>query len=324
LALKCVTNYNELMKRSWVSLLLCVIGLTACGTVTPAIPATPSPAPTILPTITTATSTPIPSPTLTPTLTIAPLNLHPQVIVLATNLPGPDDLLLAPDNSIYISDVDDGTIKQYTRDGQVHVVVSGLDEPEGMVVLPDGSLVIAEQGRNRLVRYDFKSGTYAPLLNFENNTKDSGVDGIGWDGSSLIIPDSPNGRILSVSPDGKTVSQLASGFSRPTDAWVESDGNILITDENANALIRLHADGTREKLADLSIPDDVVEDAAGNIFVVTLGDGAIHAILAGTNQDVVLVGGLGYDNPQGIVFDSDGNLIVTDQGHHRLLKVLIR
>jgi sugar lactone lactonase YvrE len=125
--------------------------------------------------------------------------------------------------------------------------------------------------------------------------------------------------VLEVSADGKTVRQLTSGLVRPTGAWAELDGNLLIADEYGNAIFRLHRDGTLQKIADFSIPDDVVEDASGNIFVVTLGDNALH-VLTG-NQDVILVSGL--NDPQGIIFDVDGNLIVTDPGNHRLLKVII-
>ena len=49
--------------------------------------------------------------------------------------------------------------------------------------------------------------------------------------------------------------------------------------------------------------------------------GEDHVITAQDNQDIVLVSGL--IDPQGIIFDVDGNLIVTDSGHHQLLKVLI-
>ena len=127
--------------------------------------------------------------------------------------------------------------------------------------------------------------------------------------------------MLEVSADGKTVQQLASGLVRPTGAWVERTGDLLIADEYGNAVFRLHRDGALEKVADLSIPDDVIADASGNIFAVTLGDDAVHVLTAGTNQDVLLVSGL--NNPQGIIFDAGGNLIVTDSGNHRLLKVVI-
>jgi sugar lactone lactonase YvrE len=296
---------------------------SACGIVTPApLPASPAP---LNPTQTTApvteTFTPSPLPTFTavPTATLTPLNLNPQIIVLAENFLEPDDLVLAPDGSIYISDVAEGTIKQYTPDGQLNQILSGLSAPEGMAFLPDGSMVIAEQGTNRLVRYDLQSKTLLPFLELVNNTNNLGVDGIIWDGSNLIVPDSPNGTVLEVSADGKTFRQIASGLVRPTGAWIEPGGNLLIADEYGNAVFRLHRDGALEKVADFSIPDDVIADASGNIFVVTLGDDAVHVLTS--NQDLILAGGL--NNPQGIIFDAGGNLIVTDSGNHRLLRILI-
>jgi sugar lactone lactonase YvrE len=255
------------------------------------------------------------------TNTLTPLNLHPQIMVLANDFLEPDDLVLAPDGSVYISDVRAGTIKQYTQDGMLNVVLSGLSSPEGMAFLPDGSMVIAEQGTNRLVRYDFAAHTISPFLDLVNNTGNLGVDGIFWTGSELIVPDSPNGTVLAVSADGSSVRQLASGLTRPTGAWAEANGNLLIADENGNVIVRLHPDGTLEQVASASVPDDVVADPNGNVFVAAIGDNAIHVITAENKQDVILVNGL--IDPQGIILDLDGNLIVTDSGNHQLLKILI-
>jgi sugar lactone lactonase YvrE len=312
-------------QASLVLLIICFMVSSACALVTPApllASRTPlSPTQTMLPV--TETFTPLPPATSTniPTATPVPLNLSPQIILLAEDFLEPDDLVLAPDGSVYISDVTEGTIKQYTPQGQLNLILSGLSAPEGMAFLPDGSLIIAEQGNNRLIRYDFQSKTMLPFLDLPNRTNNLGVDGIIWNGSNLIVPDSPNGTVLEVSVDGKTVRQLASGMVRPTGAWAEPDGNLLIADEYGNAIVRLYPDGTLEKIADFSIPDDVIEDPSGNIFVVTLGDNAIHVITAQNKEDVILVNGLA--DPQGLIFDLDGNLIVTDSGHHQLLKILI-
>jgi sugar lactone lactonase YvrE len=310
------------VRISLLSMVLLMI-FSACGILTPApLPASPTPlnpTPTLVPATETFTPLPLPTLTLSPTAAPAPLNLNPQIMVLAENFLEPDDLVLAADGSIYISDVTEGTIKQYTREGQLNVILAGLSAPEGMAFLPDGSLVIAEQGNNRLVRYDFQAKTLLPFLDLPNNTNNLGVDGIIFDGTNLIVPDSPNGTVLEVSADGQSVRQLASGLVRPTGAWVEPGGDLLIADEYGNAIFRLHQDGALEKVADFSIPDDVIADANGNIFVVTLGDDAVHVLTA--NQDVILVSGL--NNPQGIIFDADGNLIVSDSGTRRLLKVLI-
>ena len=278
---------------------------------------TPSPQPsqtvTALPTI-----TPTETPTFTPTL-----NSKPALVVLAQNLPSPDDLLLAPNGSIYISDVQDQTIKEYTQDGNLQTLISGLSEPEGMVVLPDGSLIIAEQGTNRLARYNPTTKALSLFLALRNTTGQDGVDGIAYDSKTqtIIVPDSPNGTVLRVSLDGQSVSEIAHGFARPTGAWVEADGSILVVDENGNLLSWIHPNGDIEKLANLPTPDDVIEDNNGNIFVNTLGDGAIHLIAASTNHDTILVRGM--LDPQGIIFDMGGNLIITDAGHHQLDKLII-
>ena len=305
--------------------LILLMTFSACTIPAPArLPASPTPfnpTPTLVPVAETFTPLPPPTSTITPTATLAPLNLNPQLILLAENFLEPDDLVLAPDGSIYISDVTEGTIKQYTSQGQLNLILSGLSAPEGMAFLPDGSLVIAEQGNNRLIRYDFQTKTLLPFLDLPNRTNNLGVDGIIFDGTNLIVPDSPNGTVLEVSADGQSVRQLASGLVRPTGAWAEPDGNFLIADEYGNAVFRLHPDGTLEKIADFSIPDDVIEDPNGNIFVVTLGDNAIHVITAPNKEDIVLVNGLA--DPQGIIFDLDRNLIVTDSGHHQLLKVIL-
>ncbi len=116
------------------------------------------------------------------------------------------------------------------------------------------------------------------------------MDGLAWDASSqtIIVPDSPNGTVLRVSADAKTVTQIASGFARPTGAWVEPGGSILVVDENGNSLSRIQPDGSVQKLGVFSIPDDVIEDGSGNIFVNTLGDNAIHFISGATGQDTIL------------------------------------
>ncbi|HEX2697315.1 MAG TPA: NHL repeat-containing protein [Anaerolineales bacterium] len=306
------------MKRGWVVGLTFILSMTIFGCINAALPI-PTPMPSLT-AITASTSTPTIIPTQSPIPTIIS---NPQIVILADNLPEPDDLLLGPDGSIYISDVGDETIRRYRPDGNLEVVLSGLNEPEGMVILPDGSLVIAEQGTNRLIRYDLVNRTLQPFLNLQNQTNQLGVDGLAFDAQTqtIIVPDSPNGTILRVSIDGQSVTQIASGFARPTGAWVEADGSILVVDENGNSLNRIHRGGSIEKLADLSIPDDVIEDASGNIFVNTIGDNAIHLVSSATHQDTILISDI--VDPQGIIFDTEGNLIVTDPGHHRLIKLII-
>ncbi len=244
--------------------------------------------------------------------------------MLAKGFGGPDDLALMPDGTILFSDIANGTINHIARDGKVTTLLRGLSEPEGIVVLPDGALVVAEQNRNRLVLFRPNSGPPATTwLQLENKTGKPGVDGIARDPATgdILVPDSPNGRVLRVSANAQSVRVIATGLVRPTGAAIEHDGGIVVADEYGNTVQRVRADGRVESLGHFATPDDVAIDAAGNIFVASLGDNSIRLIDAHTGA-VRLIATL--RNPQGIVVDADGNLIVAEEGLNRIVRLKIR
>ena len=333
------------MKKSALAWLLpAAVLLAACS------PAAPRLAPTRLPPSSgAAPSAPPPaavqppaaalSPSLTPALTPASqpallssptASAQPIVYrglsILAAGLSAPDDLLLAADGSIYFSDIGDGTLRQLGLDGQVKVFASGLDEPEGIVQLPGGDLVVAEQGKNRLVRVDPLTGRITTFVDLPKRTGNPGVDGIALEDAGgspqILVPDSPNGRLLRASLDGAQVQTIAGGFLRPTGAFPEASGDILVADEDAGEIIRLKANGSRQVLARLPLADDVIEDPAGNIFAISISAGQVYLIPAGEQQGRVLAGGL--SSPQGICFDAQGNLVVAEAGKSRLVRLQIR
>jgi sugar lactone lactonase YvrE len=244
--------------------------------------------------------------------------------LVAGDFPVPDDLALGPDGRVYVSDIQSGTVQWLEPGGRSTVLLSGLREPEGIVVLPGGALIVVEQGLNRLVRYDPSTGRMAPFLSLRNATGQAGIDGIALDDSlpgkpALIVPDSPNGTVLRVGLDDNHVQMIGRGFVRPVAAWVEPAGSILVADGFGDRLQRLHVNGTVETLARLPQPDDVIEDRAGHIYVTTLSDGAVHEIDKSTRADRVLVRGLLL--PQGLALDAKGGLLVTDPGHHRIVRI---
>jgi sugar lactone lactonase YvrE len=236
---------------------------------------------------------------------------------------GPDDLALMPDGTILFSDIGNGTIDQMGADGKVTTLLRVLDEPEGIVVLPDGALIVAEQGKNRLVHFRPNSNQPATTwLQLENKTGNAGVDGIVRDAATgdIIVPDSPNGRVLRVSADAKSTRVIATGLMRPTGAAIDRDGSLIVVDENANAVLHIRADGRSELLGHFATPDDVVVDAMGNIFVASLGDDSIRMIDAhdGTVRLIAHI-----RNPQGIILDASGNLVVAEAGLNRIVRLAI-
>ncbi len=320
------------MSISWYRLLalliLCflVIFLSACVAPAPT-PAPSTPAPTEPPLIIYVTPVPptaAPTKTPVPAPTLAPLKLPGAVTEIAKGFGSPDDLALMPDGSVLFSDEGNGTVNRITTTGQVIPLINHLQVPEGIVVLPDGSLLIVEQGKNRLLQMRFNSDNpLSTFLQFENTTGQEGVDNIARDAATgdLIIPDAPNGRVLRVSADGKTTRVIATGLQRPASAAVERDGSILIADELARAVKRIHSDGSIETLGNFASPDDVVVDSAGNIFVANLGDDSVRMVDPKTRAVTLIANARA---PQGLVVDGDGNLIVTESTANRIIRIRIR
>ncbi|HET9848818.1 MAG TPA: hypothetical protein VFR68_09725, partial [Candidatus Dormibacteraeota bacterium] len=154
---------------------------------------------------------------------------------------------------------------------------------------------------------------------FPNRTGRDGIDGIGPilpsrdasgnllpDANDVIVPDSPNGVVWKVTPDGKTATQIAAGMTRPVGAAIDSTGRLFVADEGGALWV---LDPARHRFATLPTPDDVLVGRDGQIFVNTLGDNAIHILDAQAHPVSVLSG---IDQPQGIALDNADNLYFTE------------
>jgi sugar lactone lactonase YvrE len=300
---------SAVAKNSAVVLLVVIGAGCQQGTVSPSA----SPAPHAIPTPSSLAACPA-SPA-------APAG--PQVLL--HNQPAPDDLVFDNDGRLLFSDIKAGTVSALRADGSVERIAGGMSAPEGMVVQADGRILVAEQGRNRVVAIDPNSHAVTLWRAFPNRTGRDGIDGIGpilyssTDAAApadIIVPDSPNGVVWRVSPDGKTATQIASGLARPVDAAVDATGRIFVADEGGALWV---LDPARHRLATLPTPDDVLVSRGGHIFVNTLGDNAIHELDGQGHQVMVLTG---IQQPQGIALDSADNLYYTEFNAGRIDRVV--
>jgi len=242
---------------------------------------------------------------------------------LLSNLPAPDDLAFDNDGRLLFGDIKAGTVSALGIDGSVQRIADGLRVPEGIVVLANGEILVAEQARNRIVAIDPASRAVRQWRALANRTGQEGIDGIGPELLSIaaapggvIIPDSPNGVVWRVSIDGKTATQIGSGMTRPVGSAVDQNGRIFVADEGGSVWT---LDPARRRFATLPTPDDVVVGRAGDIFVNTLGDNAIHEFDAQGHQVSMMSG---INQPQGIALDGADNLYYTETGNGQIGRVV--
>ena len=233
----------------------------------------------------------------------------------------PDDITADARGDLIWSNLARGTVERLSG-GRITTLACGLSVPEGVVALPGGALVVAEQGRDRLVRIE-RSGEKTVLYTLQPVPGQEGVDGIGRDPHTgeLLIPDSPRGTVLGLSPDGRRVRVIARGLGRPVGAASDARGTILVPDEHLGTLVVITPRGTIAYRGALSTPDDVAIDRAGRVWITTLGDGGLWTIAPGTTVPRRVLRGLA--NPQGLTLDRCGNPIVVEQNTARIVRLLL-
>jgi sugar lactone lactonase YvrE len=256
------------------------------------------------------------SPSAHPTANV-PSNYKARTILQGVGRP--DDLVFDLQGHLLFSDAHNGTISRLNANGTVTVLLQGLGTPEGLVMLSNGTLIIAEQGNNRILA--LTSGATSPtVLHTLPGTPSSascknGVDGIALDPSNntLIIPDSPTGEVYRMSLDGRSLTLLASGITRPVGAAVDNKGTIYIADECGAALWTISPSGKTARIGGFGMPDDIVLDAYGDVLVTDLAP-SVHALLRYnlTTGKRETLASQGYIEPQGLAIDGHGNIYVSD------------
>jgi hypothetical protein len=234
------------------------------------------------------------------------------VLLLGTGLDHPDDLQVTGE-VVLVGELGNGHIARFggpTAIGGFDLLPAVVPKVEGLVRIGTTQFA-ADQSNDRIVAIDGAQVT--TVLQLSPVPGREGVDGIGAAGNMLVVPDSPRGQVLVVDQNG-AIQRSVPGFGRPVNAWSLPSGAVLIPDENLNALFQLDPDGTRTTLLRLSVPDDAVTDADGDIFVDSLGHDTLVQVVNGAAVEIA--GALGQ--PQGLGPDGAGNLYVTEEDNGRL------
>jgi hypothetical protein len=183
------------------------------------------------------------------------------VIVLASALNVPDDLLYLPsDGTVITGEHGSGRLAIVGGPSRLKRLPQVIGEAEGIAQI-GSTIYVADQLHNRVVA--LSGSGVRTVIQLQLDPSGLNLDGIAGTGTQLIVPDSPHGTVLLVDPSGHVAARWA-GLSRPAGAWGGSTP-YLIADENANAIYALKSGGGFTKLAgNLSGVDDVVRDSGSD------------------------------------------------------------
>jgi sugar lactone lactonase YvrE len=248
------------------------------------------------------------------------------VSVIATLAPALDNLAIAKDGTIYVSNMADATIYAVNpADGAIRTVVSGpLATPTDLVLTdgPEGEkLHVADVFTYRVIDTATKAIT-DPLRMYRDETENQ--LGIGAGKSKVLITSWAAGMVQVV--DRATgAAKIHHGFTAPSDAIELADGRVIAL-EAATGNIRLVTDGDTpgEPLATgLAFPVSMVEATDGKLYVTETNPGADGATgrlavvdLATKEVSRVLEG---LSGPEGVDIGADGRVYLAEAGAGRVI-----
>jgi NHL repeat len=252
-----------------------------------------------------------------------------------------------------------------------------LNNAQGVAVDASGDLFIADSGDNRIRRVDHTTGIITTVAGNGtagfagdagaatsaelNDPQDVWVDS---GGTNFWIADTGNARVRAVSSG--TISTVAGGgtagdggpataalLQGPTGVWVDSSGNLLITDSAAarvrevsggiistvagTGTLGYNGDGISATSAELNYPIRAIGDGLGNLYIADYVNFRVRQISGGTIQTIAGTGGrpgacvlygeggqatdATLCSPYGIAVDTSGDLFFSDEVTNVVRKV---
>jgi sugar lactone lactonase YvrE len=215
----------------------------------------------------------------------------------------------AVDGTVYVSDGETGRIWQIAPGGSTKIIAENLNTPSAIALSPDGALVVADTGSHTIKRVEPQSGRVSIIAGMENNAgfadgaeaQFNGPVGVavGRDGT-IFVADTYNDRIRAIDAehrvrtvaggDGPGYADAATGalarFDTPCGLSVDTDGTLVVADTGNHRLRRVHLDG----------------------MVTTIAGTGAQEVSDGTPEIA------SFNEPTGVVVDSDGAIYVTDSG----------
>jgi len=141
-------------------------------------------------------------------------------------------------------------------------------------------------------------------------------------GQNLYVSNSgsPN-AVLEFAP-GVGLTGFISGFNDPTGLAFDSSGNLYVANAGTNQILKVTSGGVVSTFASLSqgtLGGGLAVSSGGNVYASNTG--LPNAILEFGPGGGFLGSTSGFNDPNGLAFDTNGNLFVANEGTNQILEV---
>ncbi len=227
--------------------------------------------------------------------------------------------------------------------------LSQFYNPAGLWMGADGKLYVADQGNNRIVKWD-TGGLVGTLVAGGNGVGDSinqfnSPNGVWGDGTGgVFVADRNNNRVMHWAYDSVKGIKVA-GFATTSDSMLNAPaavcysaaGAIYVADMYNNRIQKwtpgvgvvtvAGGNGAGAAANQLHNPSAVFVDASGNVYIADSYNNRIQKWAPGATNGTTVAGGNGTGsgatqliNPSGLFVSASGDLYIADKGNSRIQK----
>lgn len=241
---------------------------------------------------------------------------HWEYEVFATDLNKVDNIVVAPDQSLYVSlELPDGQgAVLHLESGVRTTILGGLRRADGLTLLSNTLVVTEEVEGGRVIKIDLENNHTEVIAELN---KPEGVELLP--GGLLAVSQDlvEDGNVVALDTDGR-ITLLAEGLDKPEGLATAEDGSLYVAESGTGRILNVSVDGTEIVLDGLNRPDQVEVALDGSIWVtedrqsgrvMRFSDGELETILTGVIK------------PQGIAFDDAGWIYIAEQGRNRIIRL---
>ena len=258
---------------------------------------------------------------------------------------GPNGVAVDADGFIYTTEFRGNRIRKLSPDGELILewgstgsIDARFQAPTGIFIGPDGNVYVSESGNHRIQKFTAEGDW---LASFGERGEGDGqflsamVLAVS-DGGEIFASDWGNSRINVFDLDGNPLRTLASGgrgdgeLINPTGIKIGPDGNLWVVDRGNHRVQVLTQEGEFVKgfgafgdgPGEFNSPTSIAFDDAGRVYISEFRGNRIQVFDLEHNYRGDLIPGV-LTGPHGLVFDANGDLIVTDTGNNVIRKLRV-
>lgn len=209
-----------------------------------------------------------------------------------------------------------GLLKIDPMTGSSAYIVRDLADPDNIVVVDGQIYVSEEEASGRIIRIDSLERMHVFATGLDSP---EGLD-LGPDARLYVAEHTSDGHVFSFTLDGarKTLARVTNGEG----LRVLPDGTVLVAETSKNRVVAIDSTGNSSVFVDgINAPDGiaidwdrgrvlVTEDASpGRLLSVDLTSGELGTVATGLHA------------PQTMLVESDGTILLAEQGEHRVLRL---